>query len=102
MCPELYRELGWLDEEIAADQPEPGSLVGRCGAGDNYCYLTPWGEVRPCPDVAWDCGRLPDRGDFRTIWKDSPPLNRFREIKEAGGFSGPICDHIRRNNLSAD
>lgn len=68
-----------------------------CGAGNNSFYLNPQGEVWPCIDVPWLCGRLDKNGEFLALWQNSPVLNLVRNFyPQAMSQDERLCDYLKR------
>lgn len=64
----------------------PHQWVG-CEAGRTLAGIKANGQVVPCPmfeDPVFYCGKVPDE-DFTDIWKNSPVLEKFRELDNIQG-----------------
>jgi MoaA/NifB/PqqE/SkfB family radical SAM enzyme len=73
-----------------------------CGAGSRSGYLTPRGEVWPCIDVPWPCGRLNGKEQFQTVWQNSPALQRVRDLHDrAVARDERLCDYWKKEKLLA-
>jgi radical SAM protein with 4Fe4S-binding SPASM domain len=53
-----------------------------CSAGQNSCYITPYGDVYPCVQLVLPSGNL-RRQRFREIWFRSPEMERVRAVRES-------------------
>jgi len=83
---------------VNASPPEFGSAVSSgienlayedlpCSAGQNSCYISPYGDVFPCVQLPQAAGNL-RREKFDEIWYHAPQLERLRAIRES---QLPIC-----------
>ncbi|HLK33940.1 MAG TPA: radical SAM protein [Terriglobales bacterium] len=61
-----------VDDDVLASYP--------CSAGHTFCYISPYGDVFPCVQFPLPCGNI-RRQSWRSIWVDSPELQRVRSIQ---------------------
>lgn len=58
-----------------------------CCAGQNSCYISPYGDVYPCVQMPLATGNV-RKQRFAEIWNGSPEMNRVRAIRES---DLPVC-----------
>lgn len=58
-----------------------------CSAGHNSCYISPYGDVLPCVQLAKPAGNL-RRQRFVEIWYRSPALAEVRSVRDT---QLPVC-----------
>ncbi len=58
-----------------------------CSAGHNSCYISPYGDVLPCVQLAQPAGNL-RRKTFSEIWYGAPSLEQLRAVRES---QLPVC-----------
>jgi AdoMet-dependent heme synthase len=65
-----------------------------CCAGQNSCYISPYGDVYPCVQMPVATGNV-RKQRFEEIWFGSPEMKRVRAIRES---DLPVCSkcEIRR------
>jgi MoaA/NifB/PqqE/SkfB family radical SAM enzyme len=95
----LYREVG-LGQEPGHSRERATTAwnldARRCGAGENSGYITPSGELWPCIEIPWSCGRLQGEAEFPSLWKQAAPLRKVREMQAKGELMDTrLCDAIR-------
>jgi AdoMet-dependent heme synthase len=93
---QIYAEWDPQEREKGGLTVPPEHDYNGCGAGLSVGYLSPQGEVWPCIELPYVCGRLDQRQDFAAIWEDSAVLRRMRELQR--GFVPPEvrpCDFLR-------
>jgi radical SAM protein with 4Fe4S-binding SPASM domain len=83
-------------EAAAAKKPEGPESTARaydnipCSAGQNNCYISPYGDVYPCVQMPVATGNL-RRQAFRDIWYGSPQMSRVRSARESMVDICPAC-----------
>jgi MoaA/NifB/PqqE/SkfB family radical SAM enzyme len=100
----------FLRDVLGFDAPDPKIQavtvpkemeLGGCGAGITGAYLTPQGEVWPCLDIRWPCGRVRQAGDFLTIWQNSPALESLRDLHDRAAYGDEKpCDYLQREEVA--
>jgi MoaA/NifB/PqqE/SkfB family radical SAM enzyme len=102
-------ERAWLLQSISEAggaepaTPGPNAEGGGCRAGLSLGYITPQGEVWPCLELPWPCGRLTGNGQFAQIWRQSTVLNWLRPlIKKDREVKEPFCVYLRRRRISPE
>jgi MoaA/NifB/PqqE/SkfB family radical SAM enzyme len=74
-----------------------------CGAGSRSGYLTARGELWPCIDVRWPCGRLNGKEPFQTLWQNSPALKLVRDLHDwVVPPEDRLCDFVRKKEIKGD
>ncbi|HYA96571.1 MAG TPA: radical SAM protein [Methylomirabilota bacterium] len=58
-----------------------------CSAGQNTCYISPYGDVYPCVQLPVAAGNL-RRERFADIWSGSAALERVRAVRQS---QLPVC-----------
>lgn len=58
-----------------------------CCAGQNSCYISPYGDVYPCVQMPLATGNV-RKQSFQEIWLASPEMNRVRAVRES---NLPVC-----------
>ncbi len=100
----FLEEMGLAGQEQRAMLTVPQEVSeGRCRAGLTLSYINPQGEVWPCVELPWRCGRLTPNVTFSQIWQESEVLRRLRELlhqdqKVHEGF----CVYLRQNHIRPD
>src|SRR5512137_1788030 len=85
-------------EQSATLEPKLGSVVSSglessiyddipCSAGHNSCYISPYGDVLPCVQLAKPAGNLRHQR-FTEIWYRSPALEEVRNVRDT---QLPVC-----------
>ena len=95
---QLHHEMALSPKENQEPLSVPWEMESQgCGAGLNRCYLTPQGEMWPCIEVPWACGRITGKkNQFHRIWSQSKIINKIRLLQEKGSsFEGRLCDIYR-------
>ncbi len=102
-------EKKWLKQEVGSENGngarEPGTVPsgpekGGCSAGSSRGYINPQGELWPCLELPWPCGRLTQGTEFARLWQESPVLNWLRPIlSKDRELSEPFCAYLRRNQI---
>ncbi len=64
-----------------------------CGAGFNYCYISPQGDVTPCVDFPLVCGNL-RQSRFLDIWTLSPHFQEVRSIRNRDLHTCGSCSQL--------
>jgi len=91
--------LDVLYENEQEDPPSHSPTGGweGCNAGVNSCYINPSGEVLPCMDIPWTCGRLSKGDRFQGAWEDSAVFHQVRHLQGKIEHSPEVlCDLCRR------
>lgn len=65
-----------------------------CCAGQNSCYISPYGDVYPCVQMPLATGNV-RKQRFEEIWLSSPEMNRVRAVRESDLAVCSKCE-IRR------
>ena len=92
------RAAGCGDEKPAEFVLTTGSVVSSgiegaacddipCCAGQNSCYISPYGDVYPCVQMPLATGNV-RKQRFGEIWFGSPEMQRVRAIRES---DLPVC-----------
>jgi MoaA/NifB/PqqE/SkfB family radical SAM enzyme len=97
----LYKEVGGENgngkKEAATVPPGP---QGGCSAGASRAYLNPRGEVWPCLELPWPCGRLTQGTKFSKLWQESPILNWLRPLLSRDQeVDEPFCVYLRKKRI---
>jgi AdoMet-dependent heme synthase len=91
----ILGELDLLQLDCPVPGGEPVRMDHACGAGANQCYITPRGEVWPCMEIPWECGRL-TKDRFEDIWENSETLEMVRQLQEREVIlEERLCDHLK-------
>ena len=106
------KESHWFHQEIGggngSGEREPATVPadpqeGGCGAGLSRGYINPQGELWPCLELPWPCGRLLQGTDFSRLWRESPILNWLRPLlSKDREVKGPFCEYLRKNRIKPD
>jgi radical SAM protein with 4Fe4S-binding SPASM domain len=101
ISPRQYARM--LSDPILSPSPGPAAPATTrddldeppCGASQNACYVSAYGDVMPCVALPLACGNIRERS-FLDIWTSSPEMTRVRAIRvsdlhtcrgcEASGF----------------
>lgn len=74
-------ETDWEENSTEAGELGPGQpLAAWCGMGQTTCYITSWGDVRPCSTVNLPAGNLRE-SSFTDIWNNSPVFKQIRSFR---------------------
>ncbi|MBN1527395.1 MAG: radical SAM protein [Candidatus Omnitrophica bacterium] len=86
-----------ITDEMAREKPFSGDPLQKavCGTGLTTCYITPYGDVHPCPQLFIPMGNVKKR-HFKEIWENTTTLmEELRSIKTYGDFeSCPACRYV--------
>jgi radical SAM protein with 4Fe4S-binding SPASM domain len=101
---ELRQAIQSVERLIAADQPVGygpcipqcfvASSAGACGAGEVFCTIDPWGNVRPCNHTGLVCGNLLAQQPIEAIYTGQEMLG-WREMSPQGCQGCAAFEHCR-------
>jgi MoaA/NifB/PqqE/SkfB family radical SAM enzyme len=100
---ELHNILGtsmrnWQESLTVPFAPEVSADLKGCEAGQTICYITPQGNLWPCMDIPYNCGKVIGEAKFNKIWNDSFKLNAIRAMHGHIPESERLCDYWRRTS----
>ncbi len=75
----IYNNAKVVDETIDP-ACEDHSEDNPCGASHHTCYVSPYGDIRPCVEVPISCGNV-RKQSVKDIWDNSEQMLEFRAIK---------------------